>query len=100
MDNKIVKDLLEKMDSGYKFEDWELCDLCCEYEYEREDGYDGRWTREVTTIIKLDDRFFSIDWQEGLTEMQDDDYMNQPYEVYGQEKVITRTITEWFRKEA
>lgn len=61
------------------------------------EGDSHRWTQDVTTIFKVGDRHFAIDWDRGLTELQDNYYYNQPYEVVKQEKQIV--VTEWVAKE-
>ena len=50
----------------------------------------------MTTIFKVANRFFAIDWEQGLTECQENFYNEQPYEVEPHDKVIT--ITEWVKK--
>ena len=58
-----------------------------------EEGGDHRWQREMTTIIQIGDRYFSLDWMKGLTEYQEDSFYDQPYEVKPVEKTIV--VTEW-----
>lgn len=43
-------------------------------EYARINSENHRWTRTVTSIFQFEDCFFSVDWEEGLTEMQERDY--------------------------
>lgn len=50
----------------------------------------------MTTIFKVSNRFFAIDWEQGLTECQENFYNEQPYEVIKKEKVVT--VTEWVKK--
>lgn len=51
----------------------------------------------MRTIVKLLDRYFAIDWFEGNTEYQDNDYWAQPEEVRKEEKEITMTVIEWVK---
>ncbi len=47
-------------------------------------GENRRWTRTVTTTIQIEgieDRYWNIEWEQGLTENQDDFFTGQPYEV-------------------
>jgi hypothetical protein len=87
--------LLQKIDRGEPLTERELSTLVCEYDIDTEYGDNRRWSRTVTTIVQLGDRHFSIDWEQGLTECQENEFYNQPVEVVG--KLITKTImvTEW-----
>lgn len=48
----------------------------------------NRWSRNVQTIIKYRNKYYSILWEEGLTEYQDNGFYEQPYEVIKKTKVI------------
>ena len=39
------------------------------------------WSRTITSYIQLRERWFEIQWEEGLTEMQENSYYDQPVEV-------------------
>ena len=86
-----MKELLSKID---KHEDlsrsdyWEMID---NYSIISEEGEDGRWTRSMYNFIKLEDRYFELSWQKGLTEMQED-YFDYPEEVefHGYEEVVIK----------
>ena len=68
----------------------------CDYFVTEEEGDNGRWEQPMTTILKINDRYFAIDWERGLTEMQENGYYSQ----VAQEVVpVTRTITEYKVKE-
>lgn len=51
-------------------------------------GENGRWTRPASSIIKIKDKLFYIDWEEGLIECQINFFDNQPYEVEEVEETI------------
>lgn len=53
------------------------------------EGTVGRWTRHMTTILKSGDKFYAIEWEQGLTEYQENEFYFQPYEVEPYEEVIT-----------
>lgn len=57
------------------------------------EGETHRWYREVKTIIKIDSELYAIDWDRGLTALQENEYPNQPYRVVRKEKQITVTFT-------
>lgn len=48
----------------------------------------NRWSRNIQTIIKYKNKYYSILWEEGLTEYQDNGFYEQPYEVIKKTKVI------------
>lgn len=87
--------MLAKMDAKEKLTEKEISELVFEYEIETYTGENRRWTRSNKTIIQLKERFFSIDWEEGLTEMQESEFYNQPIEVVKTEVTKTITVTEW-----
>lgn len=69
---------------------WEFIDA---FKYETEYGEKRRWSRWVITYCKFRDKFYACEWDQGLTECQEDNwYGDQPYEVVPKEKtVIIRT---------
>lgn len=86
--------MLGKIDKGETLTVEELRELVFEYEHETTNVGDKlRWTQPKRTIVKLDDRYFRINWQEALTEMQENEFDNQPVEVEQYEKVIV--VKEW-----
>jgi len=58
----------------------------------------NRWHRNVRSVILLEDKYYCIDWQQGLTELQCNEFPNQPYEVEKREYPVTYTKTEWIPK--
>lgn len=89
------KSAKEKLLEGKILSEREIQDLINEFEIETIKGDDNRWTRNMETIIQINDKFFSIYWQEGLTEMQPNEYLDQPRQVkkHTYQKMIT--VTEW-----
>ena len=76
------EELEKKVLDGVKLSEGELDDLVSEWEIERTAyGDNRRWTRSVESIIEVEGRLFSIDWEQGLTESQENNYPNQPVEV-------------------
>lgn len=83
--------------NGYPFDDkdklarfliWECQEVDAEY------GENRRWSRSVNTIVQIGDRFFSIGWEEGLTEMQPNEYLGDDIvEVRKVKKVIE--VEQW-----
>lgn len=89
------EEILNQIDNGINLSERDIRKLVWDYEIDREEGDCGRWTRHIHSIISINDRTFCIEWEQGLTEMQENEFYNQPYEV---EKVTyekTITVTEW-----
>ena len=88
--------MLIKIDNKETFTERELKALIWEFdEADCIKGDDGRWSRNITSIIRLGDRFFSINWEQGLTENQDDYGFTQPEEVRLEEKEVTVIEKHW-----
>jgi len=58
---------------------------------DEEEEEEDRWSIDIRTIVKIDDKYFSITWSRGLTEYQPNDFTQQPKEVVP--RIITETIT-------
>lgn len=90
--------MLSKIECNDELTRKELSTLVYEYGIETEHGDNRRWTRTNTTIVNLMNRHFSIDWEEGLTECQENEFYNQPVEVRQKTYEKTITVTEWVPK--
>lgn len=91
---------LNKFDSGEKFTIDELSEMRCDYqEITTTYGENRRWLRSAETIFKVGERYFCLPWEEGLTESQENEYYNQPYEVYPLEQTRVITTTLWNKKD-
>lgn len=96
--------MLDKIIKGEKLTEKELRELVTEYDVTTEYGDDHRWTREAFTVVKLSDidhlcyRYFGIDWMKALTEMGEDEFYEQPYEVKQVERTIV--VKEWVALDA
>lgn len=94
-----MDDLEIKILQGYKeFTEHQLQELVYEYEFDTIQGEDRRWQRSMETIVKVEDKYFQIDWEQGLTENQEDSFFTQPYEVERTEKEVTETKVFYSRK--
>ena len=87
--------MVEKIDKGENLTERELSRIQ-EFEIESETGEHGRWTCSVESILLVCDRHFLLNWEQGLTEMQDNEFYSQPYEVEKKEETIT--VTRWVKK--
>lgn len=78
------------------FTEEEVKHLVWNEEVERENGENRRWTRNVTSIVEVDGKFYALDWEEGLTEGQENLYFDQESdEVELVETTKTITVKEW-----
>lgn len=92
------KELLSKIEKG-ELTECEIRQLVWDcHQVDEIEGDEHRWQREISTIIEIGNRFFRIDWMRGLTEYQENEYWEQPYEVEPKEKTIV--IKEWIKKES
>lgn len=87
--------VLSKIDSKIPLTGNELSTLVYEYAVDRENGENRRWTRSVYTVIELLGRYFQICWEEGLTECQENEFLEQPIEVVKHTYEKTIVVTEW-----
>lgn len=94
-----VSEFLQRYDNKDTFTEDEVHDLYCgdiEGEIEEVEEIEGehcRWTYCNTKILKMQDRYFDVTAYIGLTEMQDNEYDIQPFEVRPVEKVVV--VTSW-----
>ena len=90
--------VIEKIKAGEPIEVADITYLVYGYGAIEIEGEDHRWTRDISSIIELKDNIFiRIDWQRGLTEMQGDNFYDQPYFVEKKERVVTKTEITWDR---
>lgn len=85
------QEMYDLLISDHKFTERELMDIVYDslfYHDEQKLG-SGRWSQRMLYIMEVCDKLFAIPWDKGLTEMQDNVFMYQPYEVVCKEKIIT-----------
>lgn len=88
--------MLKKLLSGKTLSESEIKSLVFEYdEISKEYGENRRWSRSIDTVIEIQNHYFLIEWEEGLTENQENEFFNQPVEVMKHEYEKTITVTEW-----
>lgn len=96
--DKYETELLKKIKKREDFTREELISLFDRLKEVDEKRYDKhRWYTPVETIFKVKDTYILLEWDEGLTEYQENEYGFNPYEVYYEEKTIV--IKEWHQKE-
>lgn len=78
-----------KLESGEKLDESEIAFMVHNLEkIHEEEGDEGRWDRQMSTVVKLEENLYAIDWSRGLTESQENVFSEQPYKV----KVETKEV--------
>ncbi|MHA1348053.1 MAG: hypothetical protein ACTSO3_16750 [Candidatus Heimdallarchaeaceae archaeon] len=79
-----------------KFTENEVEKLVWENDVETIKGEDRRWSRTNKTIVEVDGKHFALEWEQGLTESQENYYEDQEAdEVSLVEYEVTKTVSEW-----
>lgn len=88
-------EVLCKIDAGEALTEKEIRTLVlCGYAVEEIEHSVGRWERQVSSIVEIKDRYFSIDWSEGLTEIQENSFNDfYPEEVESYEETVV--VKKW-----
>lgn len=76
-----VELMVEKIDNKELLTKDELEKLVFEEEFNTTRNEPRGWSCTATSIFKHKDRMFAIVWENGLTENQPNEFMEQPYEV-------------------
>lgn len=89
--------IINKYDNNEELTPGDIRTLVLEFEWERKEHENRRWSRWVDVVVKLEDRYFMVGYDEGLTEMQDNEYDDTSIvEVMPIEKTVT--IIDWIKK--
>lgn len=94
-----VKELENKILNGEYINDDEIRFLLLEEYFDKEEEIEHsqlRWVTVMETIIEVEGRYFSIMWQRGLTEYQDNEYEGQ-YLQEVQKRAVQVIKTIWER---
>lgn len=90
----------EKLESGMRLSEDELCGLAygdeCDFAIVHEaKGKNRRWSRSMRTVLKDEETgtLWCVDWEDGLTESQEDEFYDQPYKVTLEQVPVTVTKT-------
>lgn len=78
-----------KLKDGVLLSSHEIESIACSFEEVYEEvGSKGRWDEERVTVVEIDGKNYAIEWSKGLTEMQEDFFHTQPYEVVLETKEV------------
>lgn len=78
---ELQKAFLKKLDSDIPLTIEEIKELVYEFNGEEISGEKLRWVQVMETIVELQGRYFVIPWYQGLTELQENEFYEQPFEV-------------------
>ena len=79
-----------------KITEEQVYELVWEHEIESIRGESRRWSRTVSTTVEHEGKYYRLVWEEGLTEMHENEYDAQDaYEVKKITRTVTKEITEW-----
>ena len=82
--------MYDKITAGIDLTESELKGLACEFPfYEIEKDRDS-FTVDTQSIVKLRDKYFAINWQQGLEDFEDSKFGAQPYEVNKVNRMTTK----------
>ena len=94
------EDIVKKIDAGEELSEKELKFLIWDCNrVDEQIGAPRRWMQSVESVVEINGRFFMIPWDRGLTELQEDEFWYQPFEVTKHEYEKTVKVIEWIRKE-
>lgn len=94
-DEKFEEYVLDFIDKKYDFSERDIWNLIDSFEYDEVVGDNQRWTRTVSKILKVKERFFSVKIEEGLTECQESFISDKKLkEVKPVEKINVVTLWE------
>ena len=83
-----------KLKAGEDLSDSDINSLIYNFdEIHREEGEDRRWSKSVLSVVDIEGELYAIEWEQGLTENQENEFYNQPYpvELKTEEVVIKKT---------
>lgn len=88
-------DLVERLEKGEPINEHEVEYMVDGFEeVYREYGDNRRWLRSVLSVVDVRGDLYAIDWDEALTESQENSYFTQPYPVRLEEVEVVRTETK------
>lgn len=77
-----MEEIYTKLQNNEKLSEKEIESLLWDGEQVYEEaGEDHRWQKEMFTVVKVKNKFYGICWMKGLTECQEHEYCEQPFEV-------------------
>lgn len=89
-------EIIEKLRNKEEFSESKIKEILWDFEQVwEEEGDDHRWSRDISTVVKIGECFVRIDWQKGLTECQENEFWTQPYFVKQNKYTKTIEVEEW-----
>lgn len=90
------EEIINKIKNKENFKEEEIKELLWSFpQVWEEEGYEHRWTKDVSTVVQIGEKFIRIDWSRGLTECQENEFWEQPYFVKQHKYTKTIEVEEW-----
>lgn len=97
MDFDYKKDFGEQLKAAYENDEKiseEVCkEICWQSDQSLSNG-SGRWQEHKVALFECQGFFYGIDWDEGLTERQENEYWSQVPKKYKKVEIKTYTFEE------
>lgn len=95
-ENKWEEKIIEIIeDKDCKLSEDALSELVSCFEIKRAVDVEHRWTRSVTSLLKIQNNYYIINWERGLTEMQENEYWEQPQPVVEEPFIIKKVVKSY-----
>lgn len=91
------KDYGEQLACAYHNKQYISEAVCCRIRHDCDgilDCGEGRWVEHVTVIFEYKGKYYGLDFDEGLTECQENEYWKQVPKMYKKIQVIRYTYEE------
>lgn len=89
------------LDNNIEFDEEDIKEFinCYCYLTKKAGTWDNCWIEHITTICKLNEHYYAVEWDAGLTEYVENHYDKQPYEVFPEEERRIFIINKWKNKD-
>lgn len=91
-----IEELLDKAIKGEKLDEQEWKQVVYDYamynKIDMQEGVERRWHRDCTIIFPYKDKFYGITYGRGLTEYQEDSFMDC---YINEVRQVIKTIEDW-----
>lgn len=94
-ENNFERIMADKIAKKQNLTKEELRRLVWDYQVDSQEEDEGRWTKHMRAIVELCGDLYSIEYERGLTECQENEYPYQPVKVKKVELTKTITVIEY-----
>lgn len=94
-ENNFERIMADKIERKENLTEKELQTLVWDYQIDIQEEDSGRWTKHMRAIVELCGNLYAINYEQGLTECQENEYPYQPVKVKRVELTKTITVIEY-----